>query len=110
MDFVYLPGFVKKLKGYSKKYPSLKKDFEQLLSQLQQFPQKGKPLGRDCFKIRLAIKSKDRGKSGGARVITCVKIQKDCIYFLTIYDKGEQETVSDTDLKVFIEYLQQHYS
>jgi hypothetical protein len=57
----------------------------------------------------LAIKSKGQGKSGGARVITCIKIQRNAIYFLTIYDKSEQETVSDKDLTVLIEYIQQHY-
>ncbi len=109
MDFIYLHSFVKKLKEYAKKYPSLKQDFEKLLQQLQQYPQSGKPLGKDCFKIRLAISSKGKGKSGGARVITCIKIQKEKIYFLTIYDKAEQETVSDTDLKVFIEYISRNY-
>ena len=106
MDFIYLPGFVKKLKDYSKKYPSLKTEFETLLTQLQAHPQIGTSLGKDCYKIRLAIKSKGKGKSGGVRLITCVMVVNDTIYFLTIYDKSEQESVSDTDLKVFIEYLQ----
>jgi hypothetical protein len=106
MDFVYLPGFVKKLKEYSKKYPSLKNDFETLLTQLKLNPKTGSALGRDCFKIRLGIKSKGKGKSGGMRVITCLKITQDSIYFLTIYDKSEQDTITDTDLKVFIEYIQ----
>ena len=102
MEFVYLPSFVKKLKELSKKFPSIKKDFSTLLEQLQKYPQTGTPLGKDCYKLRLAIKSKGRGKSGGARIITCVKIQNDRIYFLTIYDKSEQETISDKDLTVFI--------
>ncbi len=109
MDFIYLPSFVKKLKQYSKKYPSLKTDFEKLLFQLQQYPQTGKPLGKDCFKIRLAISSKGKGKSGGARIITCVKVYNNTIYFLTIYDKSEQPTITDTDLKVYIEYIQRNY-
>ena len=109
MKFIYLPQFVKKLKELSKKYPSLKKDLEQLLVQLQQYPHTGTPLGKDCFKIRLAIKSKGQGKSGGARIITCIKIEHGIIYFLTAYDKSEQVTVSDRDLKVLIEYIQRNY-
>jgi hypothetical protein len=92
-----LPVFVKKLKDLARKYPSVKKDIEQLLVQLQQYPYTGTPLGKDCYKIRLAIKSKGQGKSGGARIITCVKIQYGAMYFLTIYDKSEQATASDRD-------------
>ena len=109
MKFVYLPQFVKKLKELSKKYPSIKKDFEQLLAQLQQYPHTGTPLGKDCFKIRLAIKSKAQGKSAGAKIITCVKVQDGVIYFLTAYDKADQQTVSDKDLRILITYIQEHY-
>jgi hypothetical protein len=109
MEFVYLPQFVKKLKDFAKKYPSIKKDFEKLLAQLQQYPRSGTPLGKDCFKIRLAIKSKAKGKSGGMRIITCVKIEGNSIYFLTIYDKSEQNNISDKDLKVLVDYLVQHF-
>jgi len=104
MDFVYLPVFVKKLKELSKKYPSFKKDFENLLTTLQQYPQMGTPLGKDCYKIRLAIKSKTKGKSGGARIITCIKMQHNALYFLTIYDKADQATITDLDLKALIAY------
>lgn len=105
MQFLYLPECLKQLKALSKKYPSLKQDFAALLKELEQHPQMGTPLGQDCYKIRLAIKSKGRGKSGGARVITCVKIEKEKLYFLTLYDKSEQSTISDADLKIFIEYI-----
>jgi len=43
------------------------------------------------------IKSKNTGKSGGARVITCVKIVAEKIYLLTIYDKSEQSTITDKE-------------
>jgi hypothetical protein len=105
MEFSYLPVFVKRLKELSRKYPSIKKDFANLLDLLQKYPQTGTPLGKDCYKIRLAIKSKNTGKSGGARVITCVKIQQDKIYFLTIYDKADQSTITDKDLQIFIDYI-----
>jgi hypothetical protein len=107
MDFIYLPGFVKRLKALSKKCPSLKNDFSGFLEQLKKFPQTGTHLGKDCYKIRLAIKSKSKGKNGGARVISCVKIQNDTIYFLAIYDKSELSSISDLDLKVFVDSIHQ---
>ena len=55
--------------------------------------------------MRLAIASKGKGKSGGARVITCVKIVKSVVYLLAIYDKSERETISDAELKQLIDLL-----
>ena len=46
----------------------------------------------------MAISSKKTGKSGGARVITCVKIVEDTIHLLTMYDKSEMENISDAYL------------
>ena len=59
----------------------------------------GTPIGKDCFKIRLAIKSKTKGKSGGARVITCVKIIAKTVYLISIYDKSDFDDINDSDLK-----------
>ena len=36
-------------------------------------PGQGTPLGHDAYKIRLKITSKEKGKSGGARVISLVE-------------------------------------
>lgn len=69
MKFIYLPTFVKRLKELSKKYPSIKDDFFSLLKELDVNPRTGTDLGKGCYKIRLAIKSKGRGKSGGARLL-----------------------------------------
>ena len=78
---------------------------EKLLKDLKAYPIKGSPLGKDCYKIRLPITSKGRGKSGGGRVITCVKMDKDKIYFLSLYDKSEQSTITDKDLKLYIQII-----
>ena len=73
----------------------MKGDLEKLREDLFENPLEGDSLGKDCYKVRMAIESKNRGKSGGSRVITCVKIVDETIYLLTIYDKGEQSTISD---------------
>jgi len=62
--------FKRDIKRLVKKYSSLKKEFSELLNSLEENPQLGIHLGNDCYKIRIAIASKGKGKSGGARVIT----------------------------------------
>lgn len=109
MEFIYLPIFVKRLKRLAKKYPSIKRDIAALLKQLEEYPALGNEIGKNCFKIRMAITGKGQGKSSGARVITCVKVEAGRIYFLTIYDKSEQSTITDSELKVFIRFIEENY-
>ena len=94
-----LPLFDSELKKLSRKYLSLKNEYAKLLDVLEKNPMIGTPIGKDCFKIRLAIKSKSKGKSGGARVITCVKIIAKTVYLIAIYDKSDFENMNDSDLK-----------
>src|SRR3989339_22109 len=90
--------FDKEAKRLCKKYPSLKNDLSELIESLGANPQQGKALGNNFYKIRLSITSKGKGKSGGARVITFVKIVKTTVYLSSIYDKSEKITISDDDL------------
>jgi mRNA-degrading endonuclease RelE of RelBE toxin-antitoxin system len=95
-------AFTKHLKQLSKKYPSLKNDYSTLLDSLQQNPLLGTALGKDCYKIRMKISSKNTGKSGGARVIPYVKIQMQRITLLDIYNKAERENITDRELSALI--------
>ena len=97
-DIISIPSFDKKARQLAKKYPSLKIELQQLRSDLTQNPKNGTPIGNDCYKIRLAIASKGKGKSGGARVITNVYVAHNTVYMLSIYDKSEQNDISDKDL------------
>lgn len=65
-----IPPFDRQLKRLSKKYPSLKEEFLELVDSLEESPEQGTSIGKNCYKIRLAIASKGKGKSGGARLIT----------------------------------------
>jgi hypothetical protein len=94
-----IPPFGRELKNLAKKYSSLKKEYQLLLDELEVNPKKGIPLGKDCYKIRLAIASKGKGKSGGARVVTCVKVVRQTVYLLAIFDKSEMENIDDEELK-----------
>jgi hypothetical protein len=98
--------FRRNMKHLVKKYPSLTSDYAALLQSLEGEPMQGTPLGRNCFKIRMAIGSKNAGKSGGARVITCVRILNDTVHLLTIYDKSEMDTINDALLKKLIEGIE----
>jgi len=79
----------------NKKYASLSGEIEELEREVRQNPTMGTPIGGSCYKIRLVIKSKGKGKSGGARVITYYYIHGETVYLLSIYDKAEQENISE---------------
>lgn len=64
----------------------------------------GAPLGQDCYKIRLAIKSK--GKSGGARISTYVVTENEEVILLTIYDKQVKDDISEKELKELLADLE----
>ena len=97
--------FERKLKRLSKKYKSLPKDLLSIIEKLSEQPTLGTPLGKNCFKIRIAITSKSKGKSGGGRLITYVRIVQNSVFLLDIYDKSEQPNISDKELKLLIEIL-----
>lgn len=92
--------FDRNTKRLSKKYKSLKKDLVDLVRSLSEDPEQGTPIGGGCYRIRLAISSKGKGKSGGTRVITYVAVVNDLVYLLTIYDKSEQENISKQELSL----------
>jgi mRNA-degrading endonuclease RelE of RelBE toxin-antitoxin system len=100
-----IPPFDKQLKRLAKKYHSLKSDYARLLKELEQNPALGTPLGNNCYKIRLAIDSKGKGKSGGARVITNFILSEKNVYLLSIYDKSEKDNLTDKELKELLKYI-----
>jgi mRNA-degrading endonuclease RelE of RelBE toxin-antitoxin system len=99
VDIVLTEIFKREFKHLAKKYPSLRKDFNALLDKIEGNPTFGTSIGDDCYKIRLAISSKNKGKRGGSRVITHVLFADNCVRILSIYDKGEKDTLEDKELK-----------
>lgn len=92
-------NFKKEAKRLIKKYPSLRAEIAALGEQLAENPGIGTPLGDEVFKIRISIASKQKGKSGGARIISFVKIIAETVFLLSIYSKGEKDTISDKEIK-----------
>lgn len=104
-DIIAIPNFKREIKKLNKKFSSLKSDYKGLLESLHQKPRQGTSLAQNCYKIRMAITSKGKGKSGGSRVITHVQISKSTIYLLSIYDKSEKETISNKELNELLKQI-----
>lgn len=101
-EVLTIPLFEKQLKSLVKKYPSLKQEFAVLIESLEINPKQGQALGNECYKIRLAIRSKRSGKSGGARLITHIVFIKKVVYLLSIYDKSDHESLSNKEIQSLI--------
>lgn len=98
--------FRKEVKRLAKKYPSLKKDLVALQNELLSNPNAGVNLGGGIRKVRMAIGSKGRGKSHGARVITVnvvISVEETEINLLFIYDKAERDNISAAEIEALIE-------
>lgn len=98
--------FEKQFKRLYKKYPSLKADVLQLIVQLRANPEIGSSLGNQCYKIRIFIKSKSKGKSGGARIITHIVVTEQTVYLLSIYDKSEKTDLTVNELKFLLQEIE----
>lgn len=97
--------FDRQAKRLAKKFPSLKKELQTLIRDLKEDPIQGTPIGHDCQKVRLAIASKGRGKSGGGRGIVHVVFKDNAVYLLSIYDKSELENLTDNEILELIKLL-----
>jgi len=106
-DVIATEPFEKKLKRLAKKYKSLASDLAPIIDELTENPTLGTPIGKDCYKLRISIASKNKGKSGGARMVTYVRIVKQTVFLMDIYDKSEQANISDKELQMLIDLLQE---
>ncbi len=104
-NIVPTDNFNREVKQLAKKYRSLKDDLTQLQKDLLENPILGTALGNNVYKIRMAITSKGKGKSGGARVISYLYVKGEQIFLLSIYDKSDKENVTDNEIKVFLKNL-----
>ncbi len=98
--------FEKELKRLVKKFPSLKDEYAALIADISKNPEAGTFIGNSCYKIRMTVASKGKGKRGGARVVTHLYMVTETVYLLTIYDKGEKADLKPSELKEMIESLE----
>lgn len=115
---ILIDNFKREAKPLLKKYPSLKNELVALQKQLLETPRMGVRIAEHVYKIRLAVKSKGRGKSGGMRIVTFVweiTVEVDenestvdtTVFLASIYDKSEEENISDKDLEKLIDEIQE---
>ena len=104
----YISSFAKELKRLGKKYRSMRQDYARLLEELHANPAAGVSLGRGVRKVRMAIASKNKGKSHGARVITftySVDEESGTIVLLFLYDKEERDTITSAEIDALLEQV-----
>ena len=97
--------FAKDAKRLAKKYPSFKQDYKDFLLSIKNNPLQGDEITKNIRKIRMAIKAKGKGKSGGARVITfniLTDIKNGHMVCLLLYDKEDASTVKVNVVKQLV--------
>ena len=94
--------FKREAKKLIKRYASLSSELSNLFDELAINPTLGTHLGNDIYKIRISIASKGKGKSGGARVLTYVKVSDESVLLFAIYSKGTKDTISDKEIQLLI--------
>lgn len=102
LEIIRSDSFTKEFKRLAKRYRGLVEDYENFLVSLEANPLQGTEIAPNIRKIRMAITAKGRGKSGGARVITCnalVSEQEGKIYLLLIYDKADASNIKMNAVK-----------
>lgn len=97
--------FERQAKRLMKKFPSLKEEIQTLIKDLKEEPEKGTSIGHNCYKIRIAISSKGKGKSGGARVVTHLVVKEYSVFLLTIYDKSEIENLTNKEIQELLKLI-----
>lgn len=97
--------FEKEFKKLIKRYRSAREDIQTVVQSIIENPTQGIYIGNNCYKIKVAIKSKNKGKSGGARLIARILISESSIYLLSIYDKSDKENISDKEIDDLLKSL-----
>ena len=99
---VIAPEFAKEAKRIAKKHIGIKSDIAKLIAELSLNPTIGTDLGHNFYKIRMSISGSGKGKSGGARVITYVILDRETVLLTEIYLKSEHSSV---DISILIQRL-----
>jgi mRNA-degrading endonuclease RelE of RelBE toxin-antitoxin system len=113
-NVISTPNFEREAKKLIKKYRSLKAELLDLISDLENNPKMGVLISENVYKIRLAVKSKGKGKVV-LRIITYVEVEiiekeeQIDVYLLSIYDKSDRGNISDQFLEQIIEEIKEDF-
>lgn len=94
-EIIFTDEFAREVKRLAKKYRSMGADLARFQEELLENPMLGTNIAPNLYKCRMAIASKGKGKSGGARIITYVLIHREQVFLIAIYDKSDTESLSN---------------
>jgi len=111
VEIVITDIFKREAKKLIKKYHSLKSELVSFEESLTNNPRQGTLIAENVYKIRLAVKSKGKGKSGGLRIITYLRLLKKedgniIAYLLSIYDKSDLENLPEYQIEKMVSNIQ----
>ena len=109
-------SFKKQAKKLLKKYASLRIELMELESILLNNPNHRTKLNENIYKIRIAVKSKGKGKRGGLRAITYLETEvifiteslsnsEITVNLIAIYDKSETENITSKEITELIKNI-----
>lgn len=90
--------FSKLIKQLRKKYPKVKADVDTFIESISSTADLGIPLGKNLYKARLKNSSAQKGKSGGFRLITYLKLENKTLTLVYIYSKSELGNLAEDEL------------
>ena len=103
MEIIATSAFIRSAKAIAKKYRSFNADYQRMMAELTENPRMGVDLGNGYRKVRMAISSKGKGKSGGCRLITLDMVERNgCLYLIYAYDKSDYDTVELSVIKSIV--------
>ena len=111
VEIIITDIFKREAKKLIKKYHSLKSELVSFEESLTNNPRQGTLIAENVYKIRLAVKSKGKGKSGGLRIITYLRLLKKedgniIAYLLSIYDKSDLENLPEYQIEKMVSNIQ----
>jgi mRNA-degrading endonuclease RelE of RelBE toxin-antitoxin system len=114
VEIIITDIFKREAKKLIKKYRSLKSELVSFEESLTNNPQQGTLIAENVYKIRVSVKSKGKGKSGGLRIITYLRLLKKedgniTAYLLTIYDKSDLENLPEYQIEKMVSNIQAEF-
>jgi len=102
VNFETVTRFDKEVKKLSKKYNLIKEDLNSFVLDFNKIHQEATSIKNNLYKVRVSNSNKNKGKRAGYRIYYYLKIN-DTVYFLTIYDKSQIESINENTLNQYIE-------